>query len=195
SSAASTSPADLASSLAASLFTTSTRTRSNSLAASPTSPGLNPVSASLLKPSIGPDGWYLMPTVSVISEDTTPPLPEEKQREVSEMAGYAQTLHPQVSAGALLVALTLAQNDVALASFILNRALTLPPICRHLLAGGCYRSDCTYSHDPSTHTCSFWMRGRCSSSGGCKFLHGFKGADEGWDAARHEYEAFYGTSG
>ena len=193
SSAASTSPADLASSLAASLFTTSTRTRSNSLATSPTSPGLKPVNSTLLKPTIGPDGWYEMSTVNVISEDTLPLLAEDKIVEVEGMMGYFQTLHPQVSAGALDVSLKLAKNDIALASFILNRALTLPPICRHLLAGGCYRSDCTYSHDPSTHTCSFWMRGRCSSTE-CKFLHGFKGADEGWEQVRHEYETFYGTS-
>jgi len=52
---------------------------------------------------------------------------------------YMQSLHPTVSVGALTLALTLSKNDVAFASFVLNRALTLPPICRHLLAGGCYR--------------------------------------------------------
>ncbi|KAI9230405.1 MAG: hypothetical protein DHS80DRAFT_28854 [Piptocephalis tieghemiana] len=46
-------------------------------------------------------------------------------------------------------------------------------ICRHFMAGACYRRDCWYSHDPTACICKFWLRGVCARpEGECPFLHG-----------------------
>eukprot|EP00816_Leptocylindrus_hargravesii_P013804 CAMPEP_0196804940 /NCGR_PEP_ID=MMETSP1362-20130617/4636_1 /TAXON_ID=163516 /ORGANISM="Leptocylindrus danicus, Strain CCMP1856" /LENGTH=578 /DNA_ID=CAMNT_0042177541 /DNA_START=63 /DNA_END=1799 /DNA_ORIENTATION=+ len=67
----------------------------------------------------------------------------------------------------------LAGGDVNLAQHALEQALSAPPVCRHMLHDGCYRSDCHFSHDVDSHTCVFWMRGRCGKGESCRFLHGF----------------------
>lgn len=64
--------------------------------------------------------------------------------------------------------------DVNVAQHVIDGALTAPPVCRHLLNDGCYRSDCHFSHDVDGHTCLFWLRGRCGKGdAGCRFMHGF----------------------
>ena len=70
-------------------------------------------------------------------------------------------------------AAVLAQGDVSIAHYVVQSAMTAPPICRHLLQSGCYRSDCTFSHNVGEHTCLFWLRGRCGKGETCRFLHGF----------------------
>jgi len=66
----------------------------------------------------------------------------------------------------------LAKGDVNLAQHAIEQALSAPPVCRHMLHNGCYRSDCHFSHDIESHTCSFWISGKCAKSQ-CRFLHGF----------------------
>ncbi|KAJ3136180.1 hypothetical protein HK100_001954 [Physocladia obscura] len=62
-----------------------------------------------------------------------------------------------------------------------------PEICRHLLAGGCYRSDCWFSHDVSNTTCKFFLSGGCNKGSDCPFLH-----SEDYDNTNPtEYEEFY----
>lgn len=63
--------------------------------------------------------------------------------------------------------------DVNIAQHVIDGALAAPPVCRHLLNDGCYRSDCHFSHDVDGHTCLFWLRGRCGKGDGCRFMHGF----------------------
>eukprot|EP00553_Chaetoceros_curvisetus_P003273 CAMPEP_0204619186 /NCGR_PEP_ID=MMETSP0717-20131115/5625_1 /ASSEMBLY_ACC=CAM_ASM_000666 /TAXON_ID=230516 /ORGANISM="Chaetoceros curvisetus" /LENGTH=433 /DNA_ID=CAMNT_0051633117 /DNA_START=282 /DNA_END=1584 /DNA_ORIENTATION=+ len=63
--------------------------------------------------------------------------------------------------------------DVNVAQHVIDGALTAPPVCRHMLNGGCYRSDCQFSHDVDGHTCLFWLRGRCGKGLSCRFMHGF----------------------
>jgi Smr domain len=67
--------------------------------------------------------------------------------------------------------------DVNVAQYLIDCAMPAPPVCRHLLNDGCYRSDCTYSHDIDAHVCLFWLRGRCrrgnNGDANCRFLHGF----------------------
>lgn len=63
--------------------------------------------------------------------------------------------------------------DVNVAQHVIDGALAAPPVCRHMLNDGCYRSDCQFSHDVDGHTCLFWLRGRCRSGDSCKFMHGF----------------------
>ena len=48
-----------------------------------------------------------------------------------------------------------------------------PPVCRHFLAGTCFRADCWYSHEVQTTVCSFWLRGTCVKGERCEFLHNF----------------------
>lgn len=67
----------------------------------------------------------------------------------------------------------LSNGDFNAAHFIVDAALTAPPVCRHVLHGGCYRSDCQFSHDVDGHSCLFWLRGRCGKGSTCHFLHGF----------------------
>ena len=67
----------------------------------------------------------------------------------------------------------MASADFNVAQYIVDAAMTAPPVCRHMLHDGCYRSDCNFSHDVEGHTCMFWLRGRCGKGSSCKFLHGF----------------------
>jgi len=65
-------------------------------------------------------------------------------------------------------------NLVNMAQYLIDGALNAPPICRHMLSDGCYRSDCHFSHDVDGHTCLFWIKGRCDKGrNSCRFLHGF----------------------
>lgn len=63
--------------------------------------------------------------------------------------------------------------NVNVAQHVIDGALHAPPVCRHMLNGGCYRSDCHFSHDVDGHTCLFWLRGRCGKKDTCRFMHGF----------------------
>ena len=58
-----------------------------------------------------------------------------------------------------------------------------PPVCRYFLAGGCYRSDCMFTHDATAITCRFWALGECIKGESCAFRHAFE--DEESIAAHH----------
>ncbi|KAI9206404.1 uncharacterized protein BJ171DRAFT_566741 [Polychytrium aggregatum] len=62
-------------------------------------------------------------------------------------------------------------------------------ICRHFLAGGCYRSDCWYSHDTRDVICKFWAKGFCSKGSGCEFVHGADLAGRLSNAVEHKSAA------
>jgi hypothetical protein len=83
------------------------------------------------------------------------------------------SMSPDLSEEAATEASRMAKTDFNIAQHIVDAALSAPPICRHMLHDGCYRSDCQFSHDVEGHTCVFWLRGRCGKGSGCKFLHGF----------------------
>jgi hypothetical protein len=83
------------------------------------------------------------------------------------------SMSPDLSEEAAKEASRMAKTDFNIAQHIVDTALSAPPICRHMLHDGCYRSDCQFSHDVEGHTCVFWLRGRCGKGSGCKFLHGF----------------------
>lgn len=78
-----------------------------------------------------------------------------------------------LSEDAATVASLTANGDVNLAQYLIDTAKEAPPVCRHMLNNACYRSDCQFSHDVEGHTCTFWLRGRCGRSDSCRFLHGF----------------------
>jgi DNA-nicking Smr family endonuclease len=86
---------------------------------------------------------------------------------------YLQQVNPDMGSDAIFHAATMAESNVGVAQYLMECAMTAPPVCRHLLNAGCYRSDCQFSHDLEGHTCVFWVRGRCTKGAACPFLHGF----------------------
>jgi hypothetical protein len=83
------------------------------------------------------------------------------------------SMNADLSDAAAADATTLGGSDVNVAQFIIDQALSAPPVCRHMLNDGCYRSDCSFSHDVDGHTCLFWLRNRCGKGDACRFRHGF----------------------
>jgi hypothetical protein len=83
------------------------------------------------------------------------------------------SMNVELSEEAAAEAGLMANTDFNVAQYVVDAAMTAPPVCRHMLHDGCYRSDCQFSHDVEGHTCLFWLRGRCGKGTTCKFLHGF----------------------
>jgi hypothetical protein len=96
------------------------------------------------------------------------------QQRVASCVEILLSMNGEVGEMAAAEAALMAQADFNVAQYIIDKALTAPPVCRHMLQDGCYRSDCQFSHDVEGHTCLFWLRGRCTKPVSvCKFLHGF----------------------
>jgi hypothetical protein len=110
---------------------------------------------------------------------TTPPVPERVsrnqyyQQQLDSSVEILLSMSPDLSEEAATEASRMAKTDFNIAQHIVDTALSAPPVCRHMLHDGCYRSDCQFSHDVEGHTCVFWLRGRCGKGSSCKFLHGF----------------------
>lgn len=71
----------------------------------------------------------------------------------------------------------LEENTRVLLEFAEQACISCKP-CRHLLQGGCFRSDCFFDHDFDSLPCRFWLfhPGACvlkEEEGGCRFAHGF----------------------
>lgn len=82
------------------------------------------------------------------------------------------SINLELSEDAAWEAALVSRNDVNVAQYVLEKAMSAPPVCRHMLNNSCYRSDCQFSHDIKGHTCLFWLKGRCGKEN-CRFLHGF----------------------
>ena len=107
----------------------------------------------------------------------TVPDPYIEPEQYEAAASMLLAMNPMdLSPDAAYAASVVAHADVHVAQYVVHAALTAPPVCRHLLQSGCYRSDCQFSHDVEGHTCIFWIRGRCGKGDGCRFLHGFSKA-------------------
>jgi Smr domain len=96
-----------------------------------------------------------------------------QQQQLSSCVEILLSMNQELSEEAATEAALMAHTDFNVAQYIVDAAMTAPPICRHMLQEGCYRSDCQFSHDVDGHSCLFWIRGRCGKGGACKFLHGF----------------------
>lgn len=137
--------------LAAALFCS--RPRSNSLQ-SEKSPRLQPIPA---------------PTNSYGSMSRSSPF----QKQLDSTVQMLMAMNHDICEDAAYEAALVSNGDVNVAQHVIDGALAAPPVCRHMLNGGCYRSDCQYDHNVDGHTCSFWLRGRCGKGNTCKFMHGF----------------------
>lgn len=95
------------------------------------------------------------------------------QQQLDSCVEILLSMNPELSEEAAAEAGLMANTDFNIAQYIVDSAVSAPPVCRHMLHDGCYRSDCQFSHDVEGHTCLFWLRGRCGKGTSCKFLHGF----------------------
>jgi hypothetical protein len=95
------------------------------------------------------------------------------QQQLASCVEILLSMNHDLSEEAATDAGLMANLDFNIAQYLVDSAMTAPPICRHMLHDGCYRSDCQFSHDVDGHTCLFWLRGRCGKGSSCKFLHGY----------------------
>jgi hypothetical protein len=127
-----------------------------------------------------------VPTASTGSATSVPTAPgagstvlmDEEQQQYQQLQWHAVvemllSMNHDISEEVAGVAADTAYLDVNVAQYLIDEASSAAPVCRHLLTSGCYRSDCTFSHDVLGHTCVFWLRGRCGKGDSCRFLHGF----------------------
>ncbi|ORX54029.1 hypothetical protein DM01DRAFT_1335881 [Hesseltinella vesiculosa] len=62
-------------------------------------------------------------------------------------------------------------------------------VCRHYLAGECYRKDCWFSHDLEVKPCKFWLQGSCLKGNTCEFSHNIQVQPQPQQPAREEHLA------
>uniref|UniRef100_A0A7S3V5R5 C3H1-type domain-containing protein n=1 Tax=Chaetoceros debilis TaxID=122233 RepID=A0A7S3V5R5_9STRA len=101
-------------------------------------------------------------------------IPALFQKQLDSAVEILLAMNYDVCRDAAYEAALVSNADVNIAQHVIDGALAAPPVCRHMLNDGCYRSDCHFSHDVDGHTCLFWLRGRCGKGdSGCRFMHGF----------------------
>ncbi|KAL3938454.1 MAG: hypothetical protein SGBAC_006632 [Bacillariaceae sp.] len=142
--------------LAAALFRPS-RPRANSM-------DVEDLSASNTKPAKQPTNTML---------HSAPPGNQFFKQQLDSCVEILLSMNHELSEEAAKEAGSMATGDFNIAQYVVDAAMTAKPVCRHMLHGGCYRSDCQFSHDVEGHTCLFWLRGRCGKGNTCRFLHGF----------------------
>jgi len=99
--------------------------------------------------------------------------PDLFQKQLDSATQILLSMNATIGEEAAMEAALVSDNDVNVAQYVIDGAMSAPPICRHMLHDGCYRSDCQFSHDVEGHTCLFWLRGRCGKGDGCRFMHGY----------------------
>lgn len=150
--------------LAASLFT---RPRSRSLHDIDKSPKLKPMA-----PPTSAMGFPSLnnASASAIMNNSIPALFE---KQLDSAVQILMAMNYDICEEVAYEAASVSNADVNVAQHVIDGAFSAPPVCRHMLNGGCYRSDCQFSHDIDGHTCLFWLKGRCGKGEKCRFMHGF----------------------
>jgi hypothetical protein len=97
------------------------------------------------------------------------------QQQLASCIEILLSMNQELSEEAASEAALMAQLDFNLAQYVVDTAMSAPAVCKYMLQEGykCFRSDCVFSHDIDSHTCLFWLRGRCGKGNACRFLHGF----------------------
>jgi len=163
---------DVAKDLAASLFRHSnSRSRSNSVSSDciKLSPKLKPTQSigrgSMLCQGFGSSGKNSYQEYSGVDV--------HEQMQVASTIEILLSMNVDIAEAVAREATMVSGGDINVAQYLIDKALSAPPICRHMMHSSCYRSDCHFSHDVEGHTCLFWLRGRCGKGETCRFLHGF----------------------
>eukprot|EP00549_Striatella_unipunctata_P022432 CAMPEP_0118680962 /NCGR_PEP_ID=MMETSP0800-20121206/4668_1 /TAXON_ID=210618 ORGANISM="Striatella unipunctata, Strain CCMP2910" /NCGR_SAMPLE_ID=MMETSP0800 /ASSEMBLY_ACC=CAM_ASM_000638 /LENGTH=575 /DNA_ID=CAMNT_0006577193 /DNA_START=541 /DNA_END=2266 /DNA_ORIENTATION=+ len=111
-------------------------------------------------------------SASSYAEDGTY-APPYIQQQIDTTAQILLSMGFELGEEAAAQAAQMSSGNLEFAQYVINAALSAPPVCRHMLNSGCYRSDCQFSHEVEGHTCVFWLKGRCGKFDSCRFLHGF----------------------
>ncbi|KAI8048239.1 hypothetical protein BDF21DRAFT_433620 [Thamnidium elegans] len=114
---------------------------------------------------------------------TNPSLEETEAENVGEDMStlqMMQTIFSDLSDEQLMETLARHDYDVDRAiESLLTKETTVEPaptvkkrqVCRHFLAGECYRKDCWFVHDLQEKICKFWLQGTCLKGDSCEFSH------------------------
>ncbi|CAO3594021.1 unnamed protein product [Absidia cylindrospora] len=62
-------------------------------------------------------------------------------------------------------------NNEQQTAMLPNGTIRKRQVCRHYLAGECYRKDCWFAHDLEVKPCKFWLQGLCLKGDTCEFAH------------------------
>eukprot|EP00979_Chaetoceros_neogracilis_P001386 scaffold246_cov177-Chaetoceros_neogracile.AAC.3 len=151
--------------LATTLFS---RPRSRSISYDERSPKLKPMAP----PSASKIGMAGLTNCSADALMTNS-IPALFQKQLDSAVEILLAMNYDVCRDASYEAALVSNADVNVAQHVIDGVLSAPPVCRHMLNDGCYRSDCHFSHDVDGHTCLFWLRGRCGKGNSCRFMHGF----------------------
>jgi hypothetical protein len=151
--------------LAAALFA---KPRSRSISYDEKSPKLKPMAPPPAS-KIGLSGLRNCSVDALMSNS----IPALFQKQLDSAIEILMAMNFDICREAAHEAALVSNADVNIAQHVIDGALSAPPVCRHLLKDGCYRSDCQFSHDVDGHTCLFWLRGRCGKGDSCRFMHGF----------------------
>ena len=159
--------------LAAALFGPSSRSRQSSIdETSPTLRSQPPPPETKPPPQCRPVHNQVSNGTALDSAFAENNYPLEQQQFESAVE-ILLSMNIDISEEAARAATQMAHADVNVAQYLIDSVISAPPICRHMLQNGCYRSDCQFSHDVNGSTCMFWLRGRCGKGPSCRFLHGF----------------------
>lgn len=170
--------------LAAALFVSNTRPRSNSMPLS-VSQAPSSFSHASKRVSSSKSSVSLCPTETSATTQST----DNNSAVIESTTEILLTMNYHLGHEAASLASQLSYGDLNLAQYLIEAARSITAgngvnsyhqrrrsrICRHELQGTCYRHDCPYSHDIAGVTCLFWLKGRCHHTDGssCRFMHGF----------------------
>ena len=100
----------------------------------------------------------------------------EQTVQSSLIQAAAETLlsnNTELSHDAALAASTMTYGNIELAQYLIDVVQVQTPICRYFLTNSCFRADCNFSHDVTSHTCVFWLKSKCAKGPACRYQHGF----------------------
>ncbi|PVU98708.1 hypothetical protein BB560_004059 [Smittium megazygosporum] len=122
---------------------------------------------------------YLDKVEKVTPDKTSRESQESVQTEFEIFTQVFKIISPQVIWDAFVISefdATIVANLLLLLDVqaLLNPSQLQTPnkrVCRFLLRGECYRSDCRFSHNLTSYICKFWLQGNCIKEDRCPYFH------------------------